>query len=679
MPLLALAVGMALAAVLYLKNKRQYYDKWLTAILFLLRSIAVASLVLLIINPFVTIKNRRVEQPLAVLLRDNSASVALCSDSLFYKDTLPSNVKRLKDVLSEHYEVEEYLFGDSLRLGSSCDYADKTTDLSEALSKLKRDYYKRNVGAVVLFSDGIVNRGNDVVQDLAQYPFRVHSLVMGDTTHYPDMMVKDIRANNSVSSGSTFPIQAVVSADNCRGATMTVGLEKDGRKVSEKSIEVSSDNFAREEVFLVNADKAGVHHYVVRVSGIDDEQTDDNNSRSVFVEVRPQKYKVLMMASSPHPDMAALQAVMDDNFDVGIYTSCDAAPDLSDADVLVVCGTLTSEQIESLDNQLEQYKALPLFFIFGAGTPVEQFNSLQKVFTLSEGSTNSMLDIKADYNAAFPLFSMPEAHKAKFFPPLSFPYLNIKVNRHYDAPLYQEMMGVKSSMPLLSFADDGRKMAFLFGNGVWRWRLFDFCRNGNHNTFDAIFSKTIKYLITENNQSFSVHYNEAYYGGSEVAMTAVVRNLNNEVITSSDVKLELENMTTGEKFEHDFYVDGDQYVVNLGHLPEGAYQFAAKTEAGGRKLVRNGTFFVANAGLEARFLTANAGLLLQVGTLTDGSCHNVRNMEEITSMLLDDKSISSVEYFETRYSDLISLKWIVLVIIAALTAEWLLRKLFGGY
>ena len=678
-PIVAIVLGIAVASVLYLKNKKQYYSKWLTVSLFALRTIAVACIVMLAINPFLTINDRKVEKPVAILLCDNSASVVMCSDSLYYKDTFAADVESVKETLSEHYDVEEFLFGDSLRKGNLHDFADNTTNLSEALSQLKRNYYKRNVGAVLFFSDGIANAGTDVVHELAQYPFRIHSLVMGDTLHRPDMMVKSIRANGSVTIGSTFPIQAVVCADNCKGKAMSVSLEENGRVLSEKRVDVTSDKFAREEVFLVNADQAKMHHYVIKVSGIDGESAIDNNSKSVFVDVKSQKYKVVMLASSPHPDIAALQSVMDDDYDVKVFTKNDAVPELLDVDMLVVYGALARQHFESLERQLEKYKKLPLFIIQGDGISVEQFNRLQNTFHLSEGSTRSKLELKASFNGGFSVFSLPEAKKANAFPPLSFPYLEVRANQQYDALFYQQVLGVNTTIPLLSFADNGRKTAFLFGDGIWRWRLFDFYQNANHNLFDGIFSKAVKYLILENDKSFTVHYNDAYYGGADVVVTAVLRNASNEVVTDADVRLDVENMASGERFEHRFYAKDGEYEAKVGRLPEGAYQFSATTEVGGRTLRQNGTFVVANAGIEAQYLTADVDLLMQMAALTGGSCRNVGEMAQLAQQLRDDETITSIEHFETRYRDLISLKWIFFVIIAAATIEWLLRKIFGTY
>ncbi|MGC8141412.1 hypothetical protein ACP3W2_28825, partial [Salmonella enterica] len=55
------------------------------------------------------------------------------------------------------------------------------TNISKALSTIARQYYKKNVGAVVLLSDGIVNQGVNPELIVENYPFPIYSVTLGDT------------------------------------------------------------------------------------------------------------------------------------------------------------------------------------------------------------------------------------------------------------------------------------------------------------------------------------------------------------------------------------------------------------------------------------------------------------------------------------------------------------------
>ena len=127
----------------------------------MLRVLVLGILVMLLINPYIRHRNSVVEQPVVVLAHDNSASLILTGDSTFYKESYPQALADLREALGRDFQVEEYLFGQEVREFDELDYTDQLTDLSAVLRMVERRYYKRNVGAVLLFSDGLYNRGTD--------------------------------------------------------------------------------------------------------------------------------------------------------------------------------------------------------------------------------------------------------------------------------------------------------------------------------------------------------------------------------------------------------------------------------------------------------------------------------------------------------------------------------------
>ena len=153
--LVAAAVGVAFAMVLYFRNKKQHYGRPLTIALFILRSLIGAIVTLLLFNPYIRQHVSVVEQPTVVLAHDNSASIVLSRDSAFFKTGYPALFEDFRQDLKQDFQVDEYLFGQEVRDWDQLDFTDQLTDISSLLQTVDRRYYKRNVGAVVLFSDGI--------------------------------------------------------------------------------------------------------------------------------------------------------------------------------------------------------------------------------------------------------------------------------------------------------------------------------------------------------------------------------------------------------------------------------------------------------------------------------------------------------------------------------------------
>ena len=679
---LALLAGLAAAAVLYVRNKRQHYGKALTIILFALRTLMVGLVVLLLFNPLIRQKFSSVETPTIILAHDNSSSVVLCKDSAFYKNDYQTQFEAFRKDLNADFQVDEYLFGEEVRDFEQLDFSDQLTDLSSLLNTLDRRYYKRNVGAVLLFSDGIYNRGFEPELLAENFPYPIHTVVLGNTAAYPDLAVRDVHYNKVVSLGATFPVRVTVAARDLAGRKAQLTLKEGGRIIEKRDIEIPSNRFSKEIDFMLDATKKGVMAIDIEVSGIAEEEQMLNNVRHIYVEVLDQKYKLLCVAASPHPDLAALRSVLNDNYEVDFCFGKETLPEFSNYD-LVILHQVPSVRTDfnALKAQLDKNVKLPVFFIVGNDTDREMLNKLQNVFALHSGATNTQLDVKAHQNTAFSTFTFDTKSEQLIakYPPLALPHVEINALKSHDDLLLQEVMGIKSGLPLLSFAQDGRKMAFLFGTNVWRWRLFEYYQNKNHDVFDEMFSKSLKYLLLSANDGSAIYAKETYYSNEPVVITAELRNPNNELVTDPDMTIQIENKLTGETYDYTFSKRDHDYELNAGLLPEGLYVYKVQAQMGERKISVSGTFSVVAIGIEAQQLTADIDRMRTLARLTNGNCYTARQLDQLAADLRSDTRITSVEHHESRFEDLIHSKWIFFVLIGLAAVEWVLRKMFGSY
>ncbi len=682
MIVVALLAGLAAATLLYFRNKKQHYGKALNVILFALRTLIVGLVVLLLFNPLIRQKFSSVETPTIILAHDNSASVALCKDSVFYKNDYLTQFEQFRGQLNADFQVDEYLFGEDVRDFENLDFSDQLTDMSSLVKTLDRRYYKRNVGAVLLFSDGIYNRGFEPELVAENFPFPIHTVVLGDTVAYPDLAIRNVHYNKVVSLGATFPVRVTVAARDLAGRKAQLTLSSGGRVLEKRDIEIPSNRFSKEIDFMLDATKQGVLPIDIEVNGISEEEQLLNNVRHIFVEVLDQKYKLLCVANSPHPDLGALRSVLNDNYEVDFCFGKDVLPEFEDYDLVILHQVPSARtDFETLRKQLEKNVKMPVLFIVGNDTDRDMLNKLQRVFELHSGATNTLMDVKAHQNTAFATFtfdSKAEQLIAKY-PPLALPHLEINTLKSHDDLLLQEVMGIKSGLPLLSFANDGRKMAFLFGTNIWRWRLFEYYQNKNHDVFDEMFSKSLKYLLLSANDGSAIYAKETYYSNEPVVITAELRNPNNELVTDPDLTIQIVNKLTGETYDYTFSKRDHDYQLNAGLLPEGLYSYKVEAQMGERKISVNGTFSVVSIGIEEQQLTADVERMRTLARLTNGKCYTARELQQLFADLHNDSRITTVEHHESRFEDLIHSKWIFFVLIGMAAIEWLLRKMFGSY
>ena len=682
MIIVALLAGLAAATLLYFRNKKQHYGKALNVILFALRTLIVGMVVLLLFNPLIRQKFSSVETPTIILAHDNSASVALCKDSVFYKNDYLTQFEQFRSQLNADFQVDEYAFGEDVRDFENLDFSDQLTDMSSLVKTLDRRYYKRNVGAVLLFSDGIYNRGFEPELVAENFPFPIHTVVLGDTVAYPDLAIRNVHYNKVVSLGATFPVRVTVAARDLAGRKAQLTLSSGGRVLEKRDIEIPSNRFSKEIDFMLDATKQGVMPIDIEVSGISEEEQLLNNVRHIFVEVLDQKYKLLCVANSPHPDLGALRSVLNDNYEVDFCFGKESLPEFEDYDLVILHQVPSARtDFEALRKQLEKNVKLPVLFIVGNDTDRDMLNKLQRVYELHSGATNTLMDVKAHQNTAFATFtfdSKAEQLIAKY-PPLALPHLEINTLKSHDDLLLQEVMGIKSGLPLLSFANDGRKMAFLFGTNIWRWRLFEYYQNKNHDVFDEMFSKSLKYLLLSGNDGSAIYAKETYYSNEPVIITAELRNPNNELVTDPDLTIQIVNKLTGETYDYTFSKRDHDYQLNAGLLPEGLYSYKVETQMGERKISVNGTFSVVAIGIEEQQLTADVERMRTLARLTHGECYTASELQQLFADLHNDSRITTVEHHESRFEDLIHSKWIFFVLIGLAAIEWLLRKMFGSY
>ena len=678
MILVALAVGVAFAMVLYFRNRRQHYGKGLTAALFALRTLLGGLLTLVLFNPYIRQRVGVVEQPTVLLAHDNSASLVLSKDSVDY----PGQLDAVRERLHQDYQVDEYLFGQEVRDFDQLDFSDQLTDLSAFLQAAERKYYKRNVGAVVLFTDGVYNRGFEPALLAEQFPFPLYTVVLGDTLSYPDLFVKEVHYNNKVSLGSAFPVRVVVGAVDCAGTKAVLTLREDGRPIARQELEVGSNRFSKEVDFMLEADAEGVRRIDVEIDGLEEEGQRLNNLKRIFVEVRDQQFKLLCLADAPHPDLGALKSVLNEDCGMDFVFGREAVPDLAGYQLLVLHQTPSSAtDLAALAAQLDRNRKLPLLVVIGQATDLEALNKIQQAVSLHRGVTNTSLDVKACYNPSFGTFTVSDGLRERVgrFPPLALPHLEMDLLKAHDDLLLQEVLGLKSGLPLLTFIKDDRRMAFLFGLNTWRWRLFNYYQDHQSQAFEELFSKTLKYLLLSTDDGSAVFAKEEYYSNEPVVINAELRNPSGELVTDPELSLRIVNKKTGETYEYTFSKREHDYELKAGILPEGLYTYRAATTMADRQVTLSGSFAVVALGIEAQQLTADIERMRYLAEATTGKCYTVDQLPQLLEDLKADTRITSVEHHETHFEDLIHSKWIWFVLVGLAAIEWVLRKMFGSY
>ncbi|MCH2043648.1 MAG: hypothetical protein MK212_05860 [Saprospiraceae bacterium] len=677
-------VGFIYAVALYYRNK-SFGEKSRSLNLGLgaLRFSTVTIICLLLLSPVMKSTITEKKAPIVVLGQDESQSI-LTSFTEEEKKAYTDKMNALKAKLSEKYDLRTYSFGENVRKDLELKFEDKATNMAAFLEEVFDLYSGQNLGTVILASDGIYNQGNSPLYSGARLNVPIFSIALGDTIPKKDLVVKRVYNNKIAYLGDQFSMQVDLAAFNCGGAVSKLVVTRKGRKVAEQVVNVDNNDFFTTVEFVLDADRSGVQCYSIRVSPVDGEVSTANNSKDVCMDVLDARQKILLLAESPHPDIAALRRMIDanKNYEVKIAYADDLKTGVGEYD-FVVLHQLPSKRntITPVLNELKT-KKIAHMYIVGTQSNLGLLNKNQNLLRIAARSTLTD-DVEGILSSKFNTFTLnPKlADEIYKFPPLTAPNGNFSARADATVIFTQRIQTISTKYPLLLFGEeDGTKKAVLAAEGIWKWRMFDYMQHKNHDLFDEVFGKLIQYLSNkEDKRKFRAFANSTIYNENEtISIDAELYNNNYERINEPEARLEVIG-EGGKSYPFTFNKTSNAYVANIGYLPKGDYKFTAKTELDGEALQANGAFSVRPLQLELFETTADHQLLNTLSTKFGGKVVYPSNMDGLIEMI-DAQGVAKPLLFDTvKTRSLIHLKWIFFLLLGLLTLEWFLRRFNGSY
>lgn len=681
-------LGLAYAYILYSRDRNfREQSPLLNWGLAALRFLAVSLIALLLLSPLLKHIVRDVKKPVIVLAQDESESVAMGwsgSDSTAYREA----VQRLIRELEGDYEVKTYAFGSSVREGAGFKYADKVSNISEVLSTAYGLYSDQNLGAVILATDGIYNEGSNPLYAATRLGAPVYAIALGDTTPRRDIVVKRVFHNRIAYLGDKFSVQADIAAENAAGAESRLNIYKvEGnqlRLLQQSPVSINSNDFFETREAVLEANQPGVQRYRVLLTEAPGEASAVNNSKDIFVDVLDARQKILILANSPHPDITALRQALsvNKNYEVKVAYINNLTENAAAFD-FVILHQLPSRTNDAaaVINTIKQ-KNISHLFVVGSQSNLGRLNQLQSMATIRAGGANTN-EVQGRVGAAFGLFKLSEQLAGNIinFPPLLAPFGEYNLSGEGQVLLYQRIGKVDTRYPLLALGQEGQaKMGILFGEGIWKWRLFDYLQNQNHDIFNELATKTVQYLsLKEDKRRFRASLSKNIFNENEsIFFDAELYNESFELVNEPDASLSITD-SEGREFNFTFNRVGEAYRLNAGILPVGNYTFKATVNYNGENLAYDGQFSVQPIQLESYETTADHGMLRLLSEKYGGQLVYPGNVASIAGLIRQRETVRPVIYETTRTQPVINLKWLFFALLGLLTLEWFFRRYFGGY
>jgi len=336
------------------------------------------------------------------------------------------------------------------------------------------------------------------------------------------------------------------------------------------------------------------------------------------------------------------------------------------------------------DNILQQAKALKksILFIVGSQTSIAALNKVQTALNIS-GNANRFNDVLAKTNKDFNLFTVTDATKMAItkLPPLENFFGEYKVSGAAQTLLYQNINNVETDYPLWLFADElDSKIGIIAGEGLWRWKFYDYMQNKNFEAFDEIVNKSVQYLAVKGDKRpFQVTLPKNIFQDNEaITFEAQLYNANYEMVNTPDVDLKIKS-EDGKEYPFKFNKTDNYYSLNAGFLPVGNYSYLASTKLGTNAYKAEGKFSISALQLEELRTVADHKVMYQLASQHHGQMYHANDFEKIADDIQAQNQLKPILYDTFLTESAINLKWIFFLILILLSAEWFLRKYLGGY
>lgn len=320
--LLAVALVLSALGASRLSLKRR-------VVLLVLRAAAAAVVLGLILMPAIELRAVSKVRSRVALLLDASRSMDLATPAGTRSERVMQHLadnKEVLDRLSADAVIEPATFGERLHplevLPPSLPTTDGKTDIARALADIPFQASGRDLGAVLLYSDGAdtegltVERAKEIGKNLK---IPIYAVGFATESATADLAIRRVTGDDFAFLHNSVTLDVDLEARGLDLKATTVTLKRDGAIVASKEAEL--DGAGRASVsFEFKPNRIGRTAYEVSVPVVPGEAVTTNNTRSFALKVIRDRIRVLQVAGRPSWDERFLRELLKRNPNVDLIS-----------------------------------------------------------------------------------------------------------------------------------------------------------------------------------------------------------------------------------------------------------------------------------------------------------------------------------------------------------------------
>ena len=535
---------------------------------------------------------------------------------------------------------------------------------------------------------------------LKRYPIPIHTVVIGDTTRKRDLQIRRVTTNEISYVEDILPIRVSLISDDFGGERVSVSLIEDGVQLQSVPVELSPGATETQVELEHTPTSAGLHRYTVRVTQLPGEATIRNNSYSFAVRVLENKKRILLLAAAPEPDVSALEQLLslDKNLQVesyvqknqGVFYNNRPLDSLDVYDAFILMGypglAASPDVARQIAGAIEE--GVPALFILSRQTNLQLYRDVfapvlpAQPRALRTNFVESLFTPTAE-GLQHPIFQLQEFSPDvwNLFPPLIFNDNRWQANPDARILATHTIRGIPLDDPMLVVQNRNNvRTAVLLGAGTWRWKNLPEDLAAAGPVWVNLFSNTVQWITTrEDDRPVRVEpIDDLFSGNTPIQFSGQVYDESLNPVDGASIEV---NVIASDSIQYPYSMDpvgNGQYVLDIGALPEGTYQYTSTATKNGAILGEDeGNFAVGSLTVEFNETQADGLLMRTISQRSGGESFTIPNLAQLPTFLGQSESFSSVFFEERIETELWQRYFFLIIIIILLTAEWFIRKRSG--
>jgi len=548
-----------LALYLFARNLRREKSKRWRIMLFGLRTLALAGLLLLWLQPAVQLQKVINFKTHLLCLIDSSRSMMLPVE--------PGGISRIEQTAaffkensewlaaaSERHRLHFYRFDEkpaavSLEALKKTDFADgERSDIVASLQDALSNYQPGEVAGVLLFSDGVQVTDSAVSQEesealfkrMAEQKLPIFAFGAGSQKALPDVAVREVLYDGFAFVHNRISVEARFSSRGLEAHSATARLTAGGAVIQAQELNLP-ENGEVSVAFSFTPDRVGRFIYTIDILAPPGDAVPDNNSRSFSINVMRDKIRALHVAGRPDYDEQFFRQLLKVNPSVDLISffilrTPDDLANVAENEMSLIqfpTDELFDKELQSFDllifqnftyvrYQMEQYLENIRRFVENGGgflmiggeqsyqpgryigTPVASALPVDMLASGEAWSTEPFRPTVTEAGLRHPIMQFtrsPEANRSIWESLPELDGLNLGLVVRPDAVVLAEHPSIKTGgkpAPVISAWRYGKGRALAVAmDSTWRWNFTAAGEGADTNHYRSFWNNAVRWLISD--------------------------------------------------------------------------------------------------------------------------------------------------------------------------------------